>query len=117
MRETRITAHAIERWQQRVDPDANWLSAHLAIRRFLNQSRWRPTPRHWMHRPAVSGTIYTYSASQPDICIHVTGDAAVTVTTRELVRSTPRRPASASQGKRPLAVPPPIPAYIDELAA
>jgi hypothetical protein len=44
--EAHITTHAIERYQERVDPHASWLSAHLAIRRLLTTGRSRPTPRH-----------------------------------------------------------------------
>jgi hypothetical protein len=38
-REIRITTHAIERWQQRVDPATSWLAGHLAIRKLLNTGR------------------------------------------------------------------------------
>ena len=112
-RDIRITAHAIQRWQQRVDPTASWLRAHLVIRRFLNQSRTRPTPRHWMRRPAVPGTTFAYSANQPRICVVLVGGAAVTVITRELVQSTPRL-VVAEPARRSRALPPPIPDWIDD---
>lgn len=111
-----ITAHSVERWQQRVDPDASWLSAHLAIRRFLRQARVRPTPRHWQRRPSTPGTTYAYCARQPGICIILAKGKAVTVITRDSGRTAP--PLSlAKTTRRPKSSPPPIPVYLDDLAA
>jgi hypothetical protein len=116
MREVRITAHAIERWQQRVDPHASWLSAHLAIRKLLNTGRSRPNPRHWMRRPTDPGTTYVYSATHPGVGMIVTNGTAVTLVTRELARTTPPRTAQPV-GSRPRQTPPPIPVYFDNYLA
>jgi hypothetical protein len=113
MREVRITAHAIERWQQRVDPHASWLSAHLAIRKLLNTGRSRPNPRHWMRRPVDPGTTFVYSASHPGVGVVVTNATAVTLVTRKLARTTPARVA-VHVGRRPRQTPPPIPGYFDD---
>jgi hypothetical protein len=114
--EIRITTHTIERWQQRVDPASSWLAAHLAIRKLLNTGRSRPTPRHWMRRPVEPGTTYVFNASYPGACVIVADETAVTIITRELVRSTPARP-SRSGGPRPRQAPPPIPQYFEDLVA
>ncbi len=114
--EIRITAHAIERWRQRVDPACSWLGAHLAIRKLLNGGRSRPTPRHWMRRPAESGTTYVYNASYPSICVVVADRTAVTIITRQLGRFSPERAVQVGQPKPRLA-PPPIPMYLDDLVA
>jgi hypothetical protein len=108
-----ITAHAIERYQERVDAHASWLSAHLAIRRLLSTGRSRPTPRHWMRRPVEPGTTFVYNAWHPDVCVIVAGGTAVTVVTRELNRAQPRRRASLA-GARPRQLPPPMPMYVDD---
>jgi hypothetical protein len=98
--EVHITAHAIERYQERVDAHASWLSAHLAISGLLRRGRSRPTPRHWMRRPIEPGTTFVYSAWHPDVCVIVAGGTAVTVVTRELNRGQPRRGAALA-GARP----------------
>jgi hypothetical protein len=115
-REIRITAHAIERWQGRVDPASTWLAAHLAIRKLLNTGRSRPTPRHWMRRPVEPGTTYVFNAFSPGVCVIVADETAVRIITRELVRSTPARPAR-SGGQRTRLAPPPIPQYFEDLVA
>lgn len=115
-REIRITAHAIERWRERVDPSSSWLDAHLAIRKLLNRGRSRPTPRHWMRRVAEPGTTYVFNASYPSVCVIVADGAAVTVITRELARTTPARSAENGQPK-PWLAPPPIPQYLEDLVA
>lgn len=116
MREVRITSHAIERWQQRVDPSAIWLSAHLTLRRLLNTGRSRPNPRHWMRRPTDPGTTFVFNARQPGVCVIVTNGAAVTVITRELARVHPLPPRRAS--RRPRPEPPTLPKFVgDDLAA
>lgn len=112
-REIRITAHAIERYQERVDPESSWLAAHLAIRKLLATGRSRPTPRHWMRRPVEPGTTFIFSAWHPGVCAIVTDGAAVTIITRELVRSTPAR-AIAAEAPRPRLAPPPVPRYFDD---
>lgn len=99
--DTRITAHAIQRWRQRVDPDASWLATHLAIRKLLNSGRARPTARHWMRRPSAPGTRYVYSASYPGICVIVTGATAVTVITRKLAQTSPRPAIAVEVSGRP----------------
>lgn len=115
-REIHITAHAIDRWRERVDPTSSWLGAHLAIRKLLNGGRSRPTPRHWMRRPAEPGTTYVFNASYPGVCAIVADGAAVTIITRELVRSTPVRWVADEQ-PRPRIAPPPIPEYLDDVVA
>jgi hypothetical protein len=112
-REIHITEHAIERWQERVDPANSWLAAHLAIRKLLNSGRSRATPRHWMRRPIEPGTAYDFSASYPGVCAIVSDDAAVTIITRELVRNSPPRSIRAD-GPRPRSAPPPVPTYFDD---
>jgi len=112
-KEIRITAHAIERWQERVDPASSWLAAHLTVRKLLNTGRSRPTPRHWMRRPIEPGTTYVFNASYPGVCAIVTDGAAVTIITRELVRTNPLRPLSID-GPRPRLAPPSIPHYFDD---
>jgi hypothetical protein len=112
-REIRITAHAIERYQERVDPESSWLAAHLAIRKLLATGRSRPTPRHWMRRPVEPGTTFIFSASYPGVCAIVTDGRAVTIITRELARSAPGRVIRA-EAPRPRLAPPPMPRYLDD---
>ncbi len=116
MRDIRISAHAIQRWQQRVDPEATWLTAHVAIRRFLKTSRIRPTPRHWLKRRPTPGTTFAFCAVRPSVCIIVVDSVAVTVVTRGLMSAAPRRVdrLERSAGRRPLRVPPPLSRFLDE---
>ncbi len=108
-----ITAHVVQRWQQRVDPDATWLGAHLAIRRFLKGSRVRPTPRHWMRRPTAPGTTYAFTAGSPGVCVIIKDGTAVTVITRRLVRAAPRL-REVRSGRRLSLAEQEIPTWIDD---
>jgi hypothetical protein len=83
----RVSSHAIQRWQQRVDTHASFPAARSALGEFLASGRARPTPRSWM-REVVSapGLRFVYSARWPGICVLVRDGVAVTVLTRAMVR-------------------------------
>jgi hypothetical protein len=44
---TRISAHAVARWAERVDPSAGPTEARLALGQLVSMGRSRSTPRHW----------------------------------------------------------------------
>src|SRR5262245_45650007 len=83
----RISAHAVERYIQRVQtlqPPA----AITAMHRFLRTGRVRPTPRHWTRaivQPSP-GLKFVYSALAPGVCFLVREETVVTVVTRDLAR-------------------------------
>jgi hypothetical protein len=82
----RISSHAIERWQQRVDAQATFAVARLALGEFLASGRVRPTPRSWMREVAPApGLRFVYSARRPGLCVLVRNGAAVTVVTRTMM--------------------------------
>lgn len=77
-----ITAHAIERYQQRVDSNASRRVALREIREILAHAHARPRPRHWTHVDVRPGCRYLYSARRPGVCVVVRGQAVVTVFSR-----------------------------------
>jgi hypothetical protein len=77
-----ITAHAITRYQQRVDPTASRREALRAIREMLGHARRRSRPRHWTKVTTRPGCRYLYSADHPDVCLVLRGGAVITVFSR-----------------------------------
>lgn len=105
-----LPTHAVERWQERVDPRISAAEARMALRRFVSLSRARATPRHWMRedvKPAP-GLLFLYSADRPGVCVLVRDGVALTVITRELTHSpTSRRHLRLVQPAPPLRDPVP----------
>jgi hypothetical protein len=110
----RISQHAIERYQGRVDTSASLTEARLVLGRMLSLGRVRPTPRRWMRdRAQTPGLVYVYWAELPGVCGLVLDGTLVTVVTRELCRAgrarhlrlveTPRQP-TAPTPVRPLRI-------------
>lgn len=77
-----VTAHAIERYQDRVDPYVSRRDALRAIREILTHAKGRSRPRHWTKVDARPGCRYLYSADCPGICLVLRGGAVVTVFSR-----------------------------------
>ncbi|HEV1997979.1 MAG TPA: hypothetical protein VGR61_07620 [Candidatus Dormibacteraeota bacterium] len=92
----RITSHALDRFQERMSPDASRQMALGAMRELLAYALVRTTPRWWTSGRAEPGTRFVYSDLDPDVCLVVNGDAVVTVLTRDLCLPAPlklvRRP-------------------------
>jgi hypothetical protein len=83
----RISRHAVDRWQQRVDRDSTFAMARRDLTSFLATGRVRPTPRFWMRELRPSGGLrFVYSARFPGVCVLVREGMAVTVVTRGLMR-------------------------------
>ncbi len=98
-RKIEVSLHAIDRWVERVDPDSTRSVASVAIAHILATGRVRPTPRHWLRRSATPGTTYAFSAAFPGVCVIVSNSTAVTIITRNLVR-TDRSVSVSSRGPR-----------------
>jgi hypothetical protein len=111
-----ISAHAKQRWTERVDSQASFLASELALRRFLKGARGRPTPRHWLHRPATTGTLYVFNANYPGICVLVTDRVAVTVLTRQLCRTSYTQTSHRRRIQRRHQFVPSLPWDVDEAA-
>ena len=77
-----VTAHAIERYQDRVDSCVSRREALRAIREILARANRRSRPRHWTKVDARPGCRYLYSADHPDVCLVLRGGAVVTVFSR-----------------------------------
>lgn len=78
-----ITRHAIERYQQRVDPRASVREAAVALSRILDRAAVCSKPRHWSRVIGQApGTRYLYSSDRPGVCLVVAGGAVVTVHSR-----------------------------------
>jgi hypothetical protein len=92
MEQIRISQHAMGRYCERVDMGASRMEARLAIEQMAKLGRARPTPRRWMaHRSCDPGTVFVYWSARPGICVIVVDRTAVTVITRQLVKSSPQR--------------------------
>ncbi len=86
-RELIVSAHAVDRFRQRVTP-MTYDQAAEAVVALARTAKTRTQPRHWMkdlsdHRP---GTTYLYNSRFPDICLIVNGGIVRTVFTRALCR-------------------------------
>src|SRR5262245_34020538 len=91
-RPPRISLHAVERYQQRVDPAASRVEARLALTRFVALGRHRPMPRWWM-RDYVRrgpGVTFCYFAERPDVWAIITEHTVVTVVSRSMFRTARR---------------------------
>jgi|GEM_PF-4136016 len=97
----RITSHALERFQERVNPIATRQAAFGAIRDLLAYGVARTTPRWWTTARPEPGVRYVYSDLDPDLCLVVTADAAVTVLTRDLCEPAPMPLVSRPSRSRP----------------
>ena len=98
-----LTAHAIGRWQERVDPHATKFDAARALSDLLAQGRRRPTPRRWTTAAPEPGLIFVYAAARPGVCALVRDGTVITVLSRALCRSRSSRRTSepASEKARP----------------
>lgn len=95
-----LSAHAIERWQERVDPSAPRRDAATDLLRFVLSGRRRPTPRHWTAVRPQPGVWFVYDAEQPGVCAVVVDRTVVTVLTRALCRATNRRRGGIPEARR-----------------
>ena len=83
----RVSAHVIERWQQRVDRNTSPDTARLALERFVRDGRSRSTPRRWMKDVRQTpGLRFIYSEEHPGVCVLVKDNTALTVVTKSLCR-------------------------------
>jgi hypothetical protein len=90
MRSQRITQHAIQRFIERVDEAATPSGAADRIAAMLKTGRVRPNPRWWTGSRPEPGTVFVYSAAEPDACLLATRNAVVTVVSRDLCAITRR---------------------------
>ena len=114
-----VTVHAIQRWQQRVEPTIKRAEADHALQEFLRSGRARPRPRHWLVARPGPGVLFVFNARRPGVCVVLRGGHAVTVLTREHRRL---RWADELGGRRrdrrPPQPPPSIEAWeLEDLAA
>jgi hypothetical protein len=94
-----ISAHAIERYRQRVDPTATTRQAVQSIRALLASGNARSRPRKWTRVPVRAGFRYLYSSNPADVCLVLKGGAVVTVFSRAACTEWPEPPIP--QGARP----------------
>ena len=101
----RITTHALDRFQERMNRGASRQDAFAAMRELLAYGLVRTSPRWWTSGRVEAGTRYVYSDLDPDVCLVVVDDAVATVLTRQLcLPPTPKagRPRRGSR-RRPQA--------------
>jgi hypothetical protein len=97
-----ITAHAIERYRERVDSSVSRRQALRAIRAILVGATSRSRPRHWTKVDTRPGCRYLYSAAHADVCLVVRGGAVVTVFSRSSCSSWFPSPDGAPVQRRPV---------------
>jgi hypothetical protein len=78
-----ITAHAVQRYCERVEPGSSAQTANAAIAEIAATGRRRARPRRWTRiagcRP---GAVYVYSHCHPGVCLVMRREAVVTVFSR-----------------------------------
>lgn len=83
VRGMRLSAHAIERWRDRVSPHLTLQEAGDELARFVAHATRRPCPRHWMRRSRPApGDLYLYAAETPGVCAIARSRTVVTVLVR-----------------------------------
>jgi hypothetical protein len=97
----RISQHAIQRYQERVDASASVASAVGAMRQILTTGAARPRPRNWTTSRAEPGMRWIYGADRQDICLVVRNNTIVTVLTVELCAQSLDRGSYAPIPQRP----------------
>jgi hypothetical protein len=80
----KVSLHAAQRWQERVDPMCSALQSYHRLVHFLSHGRRRPTPRHWTRVDPHCGLSFVYWAGAPDVCALVRQGTVITIVTRAL---------------------------------
>ncbi len=82
----RVSAHAAQRWIERVDPGASFSEARMAVAQFIALGRARPCPRRFMRGQVRQepGTRFVYNARRAGVCAVITEGVVATILTREL---------------------------------
>ena len=95
-----ISAHAIDRYRQRVDRLASRGTGRAVLTEMTLKGHLRSRPRHWMrHVEQTPGLRFLYWAELPQVCALVLDGVVVTVLTREVCRSSRHR---RSEHDRPM---------------
>lgn len=97
----RISQHAIQRYQERVDASSSVAIAVGAMRQILATGSARPRPRNWTTSRAEPGMRWIYAADRPDICLVVRNSTVVTVLTVDLCAQSLDRGSYAPIPQRP----------------
>src|SRR5436309_2660215 len=99
----KVTEHAVQRFQERVDRCASAAAAREQLERLVVCGRARSTPRHWMKSvKAGAGLQFFYWSELPGVAALVIDGKVVTTLTRQLFRGhTPKQ----SQRTRPAPLP------------
>jgi hypothetical protein len=91
-RQLLVSAHAVERFQQRVARDDTSAQAREALKQMVLAGTLRPRPRHWTRNVAhTPGLRFLYWAELPNVCALVLDGVVVTLVTRETCRTSARR--------------------------
>ena len=88
-----ITAHAVQRYRERVEG----VPRRLVARRLgglVAAARWRSRPRAWTEVVLHPGVIYGYTVGRPDVCLLLRHNALVTVLSRRHLQQSARRRAA-----------------------
>jgi hypothetical protein len=88
IRAARLSSHAIDRWRERVDPQATVIEARLALAQLISRGQIRSTPRHWTDVNPAPGLRFAYWSERPSVCALIVDGVVVTVLTRGVCRST-----------------------------
>jgi hypothetical protein len=78
-----VSAHAIRRYRERVDPSASIPAALTTIADIAANGRRRPRPRRWTKVVGCrAGAVYVYSQEHPAVCLVMRRQTVVTVFSR-----------------------------------
>jgi hypothetical protein len=93
-----VSAHAVIRFSERVDPSASVREAFGAVDEIACRGRVCPRPRHWMCDVRCEpGTVFVYWQEWPGVALVVRDDCVLTVLTRDLTRGAAERRRSRNR--------------------
>lgn len=98
----RVTRHAIERYQQRVEPGRSYEGARRRLEQMVGLGRTRSTPRHWMRGKVAPtpGLRFLYWSQLPNVCALLKDGVVITIVTRSMF-SGPHSSTAAPAGRLP----------------
>jgi hypothetical protein len=95
-----ISTHVAQRYQERVDRSVSLTEARFAVGQIASLGKARSVPRHWMRGDVAPspGLVFIVWSRRPHVCLLVRDGTVVTLITRAMCASRPKRQLSVAAG-------------------